>query len=105
VWGHVTLRGVGGSITYGYLTAAEVRAWTIRHIPPDPKRKTPARWTFAATFTRADQFQLRQATSGRASSPLLFSAPRIGTWPLQSESIHLGAEQLSATLHPPGGKI
>lgn len=88
----ITLRGVGGSIAYGHLTAADVQVWTITHHRPDLKHDE--RWTLTATFTRPNRFHLSRR-------PLVFESRTIGAWPLKNESIQIGERQLMATLHAP----
>jgi hypothetical protein len=92
----VTLRGVTGSILWGYRVAAELRSWTIYHHRPDVHHD--ARWTLRATFARVNRFDLRQR-------PLVFTAPRPGLpmtcWPLHTASVQVGETQLQATLGPP----
>jgi len=89
----VTLRGLKGSILWGYNTAASVKSWTIQHHRPDGKHD--GRWTLKANLERVEKFQIRQ-------SPLLFTAPRDkGQWCWPLKDIQVGATTLVATLGPP----
>ena len=91
----VTLRGLEGTIAWGYHTAAVVSSWTIERSAPGLAGTAPTTWTLRATVARVDPFQLRQA-------PLKFTAPRRGgffCWPIRS--VTLGAGSLSAQLGPP----
>ena len=86
----VTLRGVEGSIAWGYHTAAVVTAWTIT------KAGRGGAWALSAVVARADPFKLRQAD-------LKFTAPRKGgyfCWPVLSVTF-VEASRLAATLGPP----
>jgi hypothetical protein len=90
VFRKVTLRGQAGAITWGYHTAAALRAWIVT-------KDDKGAWRLEAGVDRADRLQLRQA-------PLLFTAPRIGRigracWPIRT--VTLEAERLTAELGPP----
>jgi hypothetical protein len=75
-------------VTWGYQTAAVVRAWTVH-------KSLDGGWTLHAGIDRADPLRLKQA-------PLRFVAPRAGgffTWPVKS--ITVGREFMTATLDAP----
>lgn len=84
----VRLRGGEGVITWGYHTAAVLRAWTIAKTERE-------RWTLTATMSRADAFMLKQRG-------LSFNAPRRGgywQWPIVA--LTLTPTGLVATLGQP----
>ena len=87
----VTLRGVAGSLVWGYRTAAELTTWTICR-PNEPD----AGWTLTARIRTADRFQVLQR-------PLLFTAPRRigGHWCWPVRRLNWGDGFLVADLGPP----
>lgn len=85
---NLTLRGVAGSLVWGYRTAAELRSWRIG-------KAADGKWTLTGTFARVDRFQVRQR-------PLLFTAPREhGLWAWPIETLQVSDAGLTATLGPP----
>jgi len=90
----LTLRGVSGSLNWGYRSAATLTGWSVRRVREDDR--APWRWELEAGYTGpVDSFSLRQR-------PLLFTAPRRGgfwCWPVQT--LHVGETRLIATLGPP----
>jgi hypothetical protein len=84
----VALRGLEGTVVWGYHTAAVCRTWVARRI-------VGGQWTLTASVVRADAFQLRQRD-------LKFTAPRVGgffCWPIVAVS--QTGTTLAATLGPP----
>lgn len=91
----ITLRGDSGAILHGYLTAADVRGWTVYHHQPD--RRHDARWTLRAAFRFVDRGLITKR-------PLLFSAKRQGLpglWCFPLIDIQIGDGQMQARLGPP----
>lgn len=83
----LTIRGARASMTWGYHTAATMRAWSVT--------RTKDGWALQAGIDRADRFLL-----GR--KPLIFTAPRRGgffCFPVKAVTV--GREALTATLGPP----
>jgi len=85
----MTVRGVIGSVRWGYHRAADVRQWVVRC---DPKTKA---WTLRAAVVHADPFL-------GTRSELMFVAPlkggRAWEWPVLELRIANG--QLAARLGP-----
>jgi hypothetical protein len=92
VFRKLAVRGQGGTLVWGYRTAAALRTWTITR-DTDPKRGP---WRLSASLARVDRFQIRQR-------PLIFTAPRLGggTWCWPVLDIQVGTEALLARLGPP----
>lgn len=77
------LRGVAGSVLWGYRTVAILGKWVVvRALPKDQKRSKPSEklkadkrkapgWELQARVQRVESFQIRQ-------KPLYFTAPRKG---------------------------
>jgi hypothetical protein len=93
VFRSLAFRGRGGSLTWGYRTAADLTSWAVN-------LETTAAggdgvWKLTATLGRVDKFQIRQR-------PLLFTAPRIGgrwCWPVLD--LQVGESAILAKLGPP----
>jgi hypothetical protein len=84
----ITLRGVRGSILWGYRTAAALPSWTVQ-------KTVTGTWVLFARVERADAFICRQR-------PLYFSAPRRkGMWCWPVTSVQLRDQTLRANLAPP----
>jgi hypothetical protein len=85
----MTVRGVIGSVRWGYHRAADVRQWVVRR---DPQTKG---WTLRAAVVRADPFL-------GARSELMFVAPlkggRAWQWPVLE--LRIAGGQLAARLGP-----
>lgn len=94
----LTVRGRGGSLVWGYHTAARLASWTVERERDDETK--PWTWRLSATLDgTADAFVLRQR-------PLLFSAPRRGhtgfwCWPVQTLNVTVADRAVAATLGPP----
>lgn len=84
----ITLRGTAATVTWGYRTAAVLRAWTVR-------KNADGQWSLHAGIDRCDPFQLQQR-------PLRFTAPRKGgffVFPVTA--ITVGVDHVTARLgHP-----
>ncbi|HEV8445445.1 MAG TPA: hypothetical protein VGQ44_01450 [Gemmatimonadaceae bacterium] len=85
----IRLRGVGGSLVWGWHTVATFKHWTIR-------KGGREIWLLTAAIERVEPYQIRM-------TPLLFSAPRETgpPWCWGVNSIDVGDRQLMARLGPP----
>ena len=85
----MTIRGVVGSVRWGYHRAADVRSWVVSRHP------TTKVWTLRAVVVRADPFL-------GARSELHFVAPlkggRAWQWPIRE--LRMGGGTLAAQLGP-----
>lgn len=83
----LTMRGVEGSIEWGYHRAARVTGWTLT--------REPEGLTLTGTVSQADTFRLTQ-------KPLTFRVARntgaAWTWPIRE--LQLAADALTARLGP-----
>lgn len=85
----VRIRGVNGSIRWGYQTAATLSAWSIAPI------KVAKTFTLTAQAANTDPFKLSQR-------PLTFSAPVQGQeWRLPILTLEQKDATITATLGPP----
>jgi len=86
----LTVRGVRGSLLWGYQDAAALGTWAIRKAPNQRD------WILSATVARFDAFRVRQKN-------LMFTAPRPGgfwSWPIVGQ-VQIDGAALMARLGKP----
>lgn len=87
---NLTLRGIAGAVTWGYMDAAALRAWSIRKNVDNPD------WTLTGTVASFDKWRVRQG-------PLFFNAPRPGgywCWPVRGQ-LQIDGQRVTCRLgHP-----
>jgi hypothetical protein len=89
------LRGVRGSIVWGYHTAAALGIWRVSRTRYGQDKKLDTGWRLSADVVRADAFQC-------ARRPLYFTAPHEkGQWCWPVEAITITGRRLSARLRAP----
>lgn len=82
----ITIRGVTGSLRWGYHVAGTLSAWRIERVE--------TRWTLTATIDASDAFRLTQR-------PLVFEAPHAqGVWRWPIRTLQIEGVSLTATLGP-----
>ena len=91
----IKLRGVRGSIVWGYHTAAALGVWRVSRHRYGPHEKLDTGWHLSARVDRADAFQC-------ARRPLFFTAPHDkGVWCWPVERLTITGHMLSARLRAP----